>query len=488
MKTYACVYLGSTVLALLSTPIVGRIARFAGLVDHCSPRKVHTLPVPRIGGLAIIAPMLAMSTAAILLDNAIGQELRSNLTQVIALLAGGVFIAAVGLIDDIRSLPPSVKFAGQIVAGLGVCAFGIRIDSITVSGVFAINFGWMGWVITVLWIVGITNAVNLIDGLDGLAAGISAATCGVIAVLSFYNGQPVMAVLMLALLGSLTGFLRYNFHPARIFMGDCGSLFLGFILAGASVLCAMKSATIVGLALPGLALGIPIFDTLSSVVRRFLERRSICTADRSHIHHRLLESGFRQPHIVIAMYAVTLAATGAGMFMIFLRDVGALIVLGSVLILLVVVFRIAGSFTSRHPTGNVKEYLAAAREVGKDKRCFEHAELRLARALSFEDWWTGIAAAAEEMGFSRISVSLRNETGASRTLTRSGNGNHGSRGDGIVRFERTIRDERGGQVVRIKAEIPAQGSLESSGRRLALLGRLIDRHGGTEAGPMGAAA
>jgi len=301
MSTYALVYLGAAGLAVLCTPIVVHVARVLNIMDMPGVRKIHAAAIPRIGGAAIMFGMLSMIVLVLLLDNYFGAAFRKMELRVVVLLSAGLFMFFVGLIDDVWDLRVRYKLLAQIFAAVVVCAFGIRIDEIALTNQIVVSLGWLAWPLTVFWIVGVTNAVNLIDGLDGLAAGIAAVTCGVIAIFAIYTGQSVMAVMMLALLGSLTGFLFFNFNPARIFMGDCGTMFLGFILAASSILCATKASTIVGLALPTVAMGVPIFDTFFSIIRRVLDRRSIFSPDRSHIHHRLLDMGLRHRHVVILM-------------------------------------------------------------------------------------------------------------------------------------------------------------------------------------------
>ena len=289
MKTYAVVYLFSILLSVIITPVVIYLGRKFALVDATGIRKVHSHPIPRIGGVAIVLSALTLILAMLFLNNGVGLAFRNVRLQVIALLAASVVMFITGLFDDIIGLRARIKLLVQLLAAVVLCSCGIRICSFTLGDWHTFEFGLLSWPITIFWIVGITNAVNLIDGLDGLAAGISAIACGVIAILAIHSGQVVMGVIMLALLGSLTGFLFFNFNPAKIFMGDCGSLFLGFMLAGASVACASKSTTIVGLGLPVLALGVPIFDTLFSMLRRVLERRSLFAPDSKHIHHRLMD-------------------------------------------------------------------------------------------------------------------------------------------------------------------------------------------------------
>ncbi len=270
MQTYLSVYLGSAVLALIITPLVIKLAFRMKAVSHPGIRDVHSRPVPRIGGAAIYLSAIAVLTAVLFLSNSIGQLFRDKWLPLLTMFGCATLIFVIGLIDDLKGLPARVKLLVEFLAAVALCIVGVRISSIGIIEGWTLQLGFSGCILTVLWIVGITNAVNLSDGLDGLAAGIAAITCGVIAVFAITGGSTVMAVLMLALLGSLSGFLYFNFNPAKVFMGDCGSLFLGFTIASASVMCATKSSALVGLALPALALGIPIFDTLFSMLRRFL--------------------------------------------------------------------------------------------------------------------------------------------------------------------------------------------------------------------------
>ena len=284
MKTYLFVYLGSLLVAGITTPIVIYIARRVRIYDVPEARKVHSSRIPRIGGIAIFLSAISIIVAVLFLDNHVGQVFRNIQAQVITFLAACTFIFMVGLVDDIHGLRAWVKLVALSGAVTALYVVGVRIDHINLLGSSKVDFGWLSFPITALWIIGISTAVNFIDGLDGLAAGISAVTCAVIGVFAFSRGQLLMVVFMLALLGSLSGFLFFNFNPARIFMGDCGSMFLGFALGSTSVMCAMKSQVIVGLALPALALGLPIFDTFFTLLRRYLARRRILSSDYGHIH------------------------------------------------------------------------------------------------------------------------------------------------------------------------------------------------------------
>ncbi len=475
MKTYLSVYLGSALLAVLVTPLVIWLARRLEVADHPSVRTVHKKPVPRIGGVPIFISMMSLVVPVLFLSNVIGNRFRDILPQVIVLLAAATFIFLMGLFDDIKGLRARFKLLAQLAAAIVICAAGIRIDSVRIADWLILDFGWFSWPLTIFWIVGVTNAVNIIDGLDGLAAGISAITCGVIAVLAVHFGQPVMAVLMLAILGSLTGFLFFNFNPARIFMGDSGSMFLGFILASSSVMCAAKSQALVGLALPVVALGIPIFDTLFSMLRRFLERRSIFAPDRSHFHHRLLDLGLKQRHVVIVMYIVTLLFAGLGMFMMATRDINTIVVFACILLLLVLVFRIVGSVRLRETIAGLREKYAVTRQMNEEIRCFEVAQLHFRRAATFDDWWQALCLAADKMDFMSIKLPLTGSDKTPRVLTWQRDGNEADLPE-TVKMKIPIREIKAGPGCSLEVDVNVNGSLESVGRRTALFSRLLDEH------------
>lgn len=475
MKTYLFTYLCSTLLALLITPIVICIARALKIYDNPDIRKVHASAIPRIGGIAIFLSAIGLVIAALFLDNNIGEAFRRVQTQVIALLAACTFIFIVGLIDDLRGMRVRYKLLAQVVAAAAICLAGVRIDLLSVANLFIIHLDWLSFPATILWIVAITNAVNLIDGLDGLAAGISAVVCAVIAIFAFDIGQPLLVVLMLALLGSLSGFLFYNFNPARIFMGDCGSMFLGFVLASSSVLCAMKSRAIVALALPALALGLPIFDTIFSVLRRYLKRRCIMSPDRGHLHHILLDTGLNHRQVVIIMYVLTAMAAGMGMLMMLAHDAGVVAVFFSVLLLLLLAFRIAGVIRLRDTLAGLRKKKTISRNVKQEIESFEKTELHFQQAKTFDQWWQAVCLATERMGFIRSSLPLVNRNGTKRVLVWEKDGQNGETDD-IIKMTLPIRDRRAGSPLQLEVKVYTNGSLESAGRRMTLFGRLLEEH------------
>lgn len=483
MKTYLCVYLGSAFLAMVITPAVVWLARRLNAVGIPGIRDVHTKPIPRIGGVAIFVSATSIALAVFFLQNAIGDAFGEIQIKVITLLSAAAFVFVVGLIDDIKGLRARMKLLAQLAAATIVCAVGIRIKSVTVADWLMLDFGWFSWPLTILWVVGITNAVNLSDGLDGLAAGIAAIACGVIAILAVHEGQVVMAVLMLALLGSLTSFLFFNFNPAKIFMGDCGSLFLGFTIAASSVMCSNKSSALVGLALPVLALGIPIFDTLFSMLRRFLERRSLFSPDRSHFHHRLMDLGLKQRHVVLVIYALTALAAGLGMFMMLTRNIRSLTILFCVLLLIVLVFRVVGSVRLRETITDIKQKYAITKQTKDEIRNFEAAQLHFRQAKTFDQWWQAICEAAQQMDLAWVSLKTKDKDGTVRTEVwwladappDLSTERMADKAD-VVIMNVAIRNHRTAGPMEFEIAISVNGSLESAGHRATLFSRLIDEY------------
>lgn len=293
-------------LALLVTPLVKKYAFKIGALDLPDQRKVHKRVMPRLGGLAIYFSFIT----AVLLTMDI------NL-QTCALLLGGTLIIILGFVDDTRGLSPRLKLAGQIAAATAVAAipFGLRVEFLT--NPFSdelITLGFLAIPVTVLWIVSVTNAVNLIDGLDGLASGttfISALTLAAVvwietATSGVFPGQSEAFVLALILAAAIVGFLRYNFYPAKIFLGDSGSMFLGFSVASLSIMGMAKGATFISVIIPVVILGIPLLDTIFAIVRRCYGRRPIFQPDKEHLHHRLIQMGLSHRQAVLSIYGVNI--------------------------------------------------------------------------------------------------------------------------------------------------------------------------------------
>lgn len=294
-------FLTAFVLAAAFTPLAIWLAPKIGIMDiPKDERRVHSKPIPLFGGMAIFVGVMASILIFIMPKFIPGKSIEG-------ILLGGLLIYVFGVLDDWREFSPKLKLLGQIVCACIVYASGIRLGFITnFLGGGDLIFGTIAsFLVTVIWIVGITNAVNLVDGLDGLAAGISAIASLCIAYAGFIHGHYVAATAMLAVAGGALGFLPYNFHPAKVFMGDGGSQFLGFCLATFSLIQPVKSATVVAVAIPALVLGLPIFDTAFAIVRRIIRRQSIVVADKEHLHHRIMRAGFGQRRSVMLMYCIS---------------------------------------------------------------------------------------------------------------------------------------------------------------------------------------
>jgi UDP-GlcNAc:undecaprenyl-phosphate GlcNAc-1-phosphate transferase len=322
MRSSAAVFVCAMVLTALLTPLVRRGALAVGAVDEPGPRRVHTRRVPRMGGIAIVLgfflpllTMLALKTSAALIFFATpGISL--------GLVGGALLILCVGLLDDIKGVGAKFKLLMQMSAATVAFAGGMRIDLVDLPGVGVFHLRLLALPATVLWVTGIVNAINLIDGLDGLAAGVTFFACVTNFAIASLTGNLYIQLVTAALGGAVIGFLFHNFNPAQIFMGDSGSMFLGFILACASLLGAgpQKSPTLLAIVVPILALGLPIMDMLLTIARRFFERRSIFSADRGHIHHRLLDLGLTHRRAVISLYLISLAFTLASLVVYFGRS------------------------------------------------------------------------------------------------------------------------------------------------------------------------
>ncbi len=287
------------IVAYVTTPPVKRFAEHVGAIDVPKDgRRVHDHPIPRMGGLAIF---MGFVLSVLLFVN--------MSMPVLGLLLGAVIIAVLGAVDDIVSLKPLVKLAGQILAAVVAIRCGLVFDTISNPNLFSqttfIQVGWLSVPLTLLWIVGCTNAVNLIDGLDGLAVGVSAISSLTMLVVSLYVADPLVSILLAALVGACLGFMPFNLNPAQIFMGDVGSQTLGFILSGVSIMGLFKFHAIITFIVPVLALAVPLTDTTFAFVRRIAHGQSPFHADRGHLHHRLLAMGMDQKQAVAVIYGIS---------------------------------------------------------------------------------------------------------------------------------------------------------------------------------------
>lgn len=295
MASYIITFFLAAMLALVLTPLAIKLAGFWGVFDYPGERRVHAFPVPRLGGLAIFLSFWLTVFLTVEPDR-----------MITGFFLGSSLIFIIGILDDIRGMRPLTKLFWQVLAAVIPLSFGLSVQQVTLPFIDPINLGIFGYVFAVFWIVGFVNTVNISDGLDGLAAGI----CFIAALILFWAAHRIEHILssflMLALAGVALGFLFYNFHPARIFMGDSGSMFLGYIIGGVSLWGLLKTAAILGLVFPLLVLGMPLTDLLFAIIRRKWKGASVARADKGHLHHRLLDGGFTHREAVFLLYLISI--------------------------------------------------------------------------------------------------------------------------------------------------------------------------------------
>lgn len=350
MIAYAYTFLVALLVTFILTPLVKRFAVSVGAVDRPDARKVHHGLIPRLGGLAIYAGFMV----SVIFTIGFSYEL-------LGIVMGATFLILVGVLDDMYSLPARVKLLGQIVAAaILVIFFDVSIDWLVLPQVGMIYLPWLISIpLTIFWIIGFVNTVNLIDGLDGLAAGIATIASVAIAMLAFQMGQWVAAAAMVAMTGSCLAFLQYNFNPAKIFMGDTGSMFLGYVIAAVSVMGSMKTAAAAVLIVPLVALAVPITDTFLAIIRRRQAGVPVFSPDKNHLHHRLLASGLSQKQVVLIMYGLTAFFSCVALLVIHLSPL-----LGGIIILCALAIFILWA----RKLGVMKEIMPPANEPGKEQK------------------------------------------------------------------------------------------------------------------------
>lgn len=322
-------FLLAFITAYVITPYTIRLSKKIGALDVPSEkRKIHTGAIPRLGGLAVIAGFTVSTIYLLIVMN-----LENTLTlggydnygyKLLGFFLGAIVLSVFCFIDDWKGIPAYVKLLGQTLSAVIVVLFGLRMDSIVVSHLHTIiDSQIILKILTVIWIVGITNAINLIDGLDGLSSGVGIISCFSLLMIFTLNNSPLISILLItALAGALTGFLPFNFNPAKTFIGDTGSNFLGYSLSIIAILGTAKTYTAIVLIAPILVLALPIFDTSFAIVRRIIKQKSlkaVFKADRGHLHHKLIDKGYTQKQAVLILYGISATF---GLFAVILIDSG----------------------------------------------------------------------------------------------------------------------------------------------------------------------
>ena len=336
MKTFLTAFLISFAFLLVVTPILIHYGHKWGLVDATNRRTIHRGRIPRIGGIGIALGTILPLVLLYFYHNNVSEVFFQSLYNPLVVIGGGLLISGLGLLDDVKGVPARWKFLFQIALAVAAYYLGFMIDRVHTPWGF-VEFGYFSLPLTILWIVGIINAFNLIDGMDGLSSGIAFFVSVTIFILALHNMVEFVALISAALAGAVVGFLVFNFNPAKIFMGDTGSMFIGFILAVLSLKGASKHSTLVSVLVPVVAMGVPILDTTLAFARRFLRNQPIFMADRQHIHHLLLSKGWNQRRVVMTLYAITVVFTALALFSMFLKDRDAFLILAVFSVLVIVI-------------------------------------------------------------------------------------------------------------------------------------------------------
>ncbi|RJQ78893.1 MAG: undecaprenyl/decaprenyl-phosphate alpha-N-acetylglucosaminyl 1-phosphate transferase [Desulfobacteraceae bacterium] len=407
MATVAFVLLLSLGVTLLLTPMIRETAKRFGWVDAPSDRKVHVMPMPRLGGIGMYLGVYSALLFFLIFPNKTAQAF-FNEPVLIWIITGSTLVFLMGVWDDLGRLNPLFKLMVQAVAA-GIAYYGgIRIVQLETPWGSVISFGLASLPVTIFWFLLVINAINLIDGLDGLAAGVSLFATLSLLVICFMGGKLAVCFGLAALAGACLGFLRYNFNPASIFMGDGGSYFLGYMLAALSILGAMESHTTVAILIPIIALGVPLMDTLLAPVRRFILGKRLFQPDKSHIHHRLLKRGFSHRKAVLVMYGATVCMGLFALIGVHAVDGHAGLFLFALGVLLFICVRQLGYL----------EYLAVDKVLGyvrdvtdeiglqRGRRTFLGRQKAIGETRTVDEMWHAIVAAVESLDVDYAEVRL----------------------------------------------------------------------------------
>ncbi len=480
---YGISYVGGICAGVLLLPPVIIMAKHLGLVDVPDARKVHQRPIPRVGGLAIALAAMAVAIPVLIVyrsSEMVGHLIR---TPMAALIAASLMLLALGVVDDLINIPAKLKLIGLLVIAWLFTAYGAQIPIPNLilpaawnAPAWLTHLSWLAWPVTMFWLITVPISLNFTDGLDGLAGGISGVAALVVAITAAALGEVSIAILMLAMAGSITAFLLFNFNPARVFMGDGGSLFIGFVIAAGTVALAGKTGNLEGVLVPAIALCVPLLDTVATLLRRgILHRRSLFAAERGHIHHRLLDLGLSHKHAVYFLYVFSAAS---GLLAILILNCGRNLRVLYLLILaflLLVLFRSAGSTRFFDLIHAIRRNRQLARESKQYRQAFEMLQLRLSRAGTFDAWWESVCQGAQMLHFSRVAMTITRRDGTTEPRFWTAP-EEDFAGAPLLQASLPIRHRRIGPHMTLELTIPSTTFLESAGHRLALFARLMEEN------------
>jgi UDP-GlcNAc:undecaprenyl-phosphate GlcNAc-1-phosphate transferase len=420
MRTFLVAFVLALVLGLVLTRVVRDLALRFGLYDKGGGRKLHTRPIPRLGGMAVALSAAVPLLGVLLWDNKLSRELWADQPLLIGGVGGGLIMLTVGIFDDLKDTRAWIKLGGQIAAASVVYAAGIRIEAISIPFSSPLHLGLLSAPATIFWMVLVMNAVNLIDGLDGLAGGVVVLAGGTLFVMSVLEDNALSALLLCVVVGATLGFLAYNVNPATIFLGDTGSLVLGFVLALVSVHSSQKSYTLFSIVAAMLALGLPIFDLGMAVVRRYLSGQPIFAADQHHVHHILLRKGFTKSQSVILLYAGAVVLEGLALTFIYADDAISAVAMACLVPLVFFVVRLLGYGKLIKSARRARVLEQVEIEAGRRAQLVTRARSAMEHAADLEAMWGQSVQVAQALGLERLELDLADPAEKTRSWTRSG--------------------------------------------------------------------
>ncbi len=473
---YGVAFVGGLCTGVASFVPVIKLARIFKIVDMPDSRKVHSRPIPRVGGLAIALATLVSAAPVLLLYRRTTLMHAIFHTPMAWLIFASVVLLTIGFVDDVINLSARIKLVGLLGAAGLFAYYGGCIPTGPIAANGRPCLGWLSWPLTIFWLAAVPVSLNFCDGLDGLAGGISVAAALVVAIIGIAVGMPSVSFLMLALMGSLTAFLIFNFNPARIFMGDGGSLFIGFTIAAAAVVAAHHDNSPLPIIITAVALSIPLVDTAVTFARRaILQRRSLFSAERGHLHHRLLDLGLSHLHTVYLLYVFAAGTALLAIAMLFGNTLVMTLATVALALLMLVLFRTAGSARGGDLVRALRRNRQLARESRNYRKAFESLQLRLSRSGTFDAWWGGVCEAAQMLHFSRVAMPMTRRDGSVDDRVWQST-DAALAGTPAMTATLPIKHRRLGRPMRLEMEVPAPTFLESAGNRIALFARLMEEY------------
>jgi len=399
----------TVILSLAIMPWVIRVSLALHVVDVPTKRKVHTRPVPRLGGCGIFLTFsFVLALVCLFRPTSIGNYFLES--QNLFFVSGALVAFGVGLYDDFKRLPARYKLIFQIVAALLAYAGGVRIESIGIKDFFSLDLGYAAPLVSIFWVVLVINAINFMDGLDGLAGGISLVAVCFLCYISFVGGHFGTALMLAILGGSIFGFLRYNFNPASVFMGDGGSYFLGYMLATFSVLISIQNQSTFTIFIPMIALALPIIDVTMSTIRRFIHGKAIFGPDKMHFHHMLLQRGFSHRGAVLVLYGVAILISIFALLLMQVHVEKSLVILVILSMLVLIGIGKLGYFRYYDKSSFIPWLGSIIDEAGlsRKRRSFFDIQIQIDKSSTFPELWCGVEKASLVLKFINCAVYLHN--------------------------------------------------------------------------------